>query len=127
MTGSATQYFITAEVLMAKNSQMLKGVLEGCILHLINNEEIYGYRICEKLDQIGFNDVDDSSIYPILIRLEKKKYIYALKKSSPMGPKRKYYYLSELGQEMLAKFQADWFAMQTKVAHILTSSKEKKQ
>ena len=112
---------------MAKNSQMLKGVLEGCILHLINNEEIYGYCICEKLDQIGFGDVDDSSIYPILIRLEKKKYIYALKKNSPMGPKRKYYYLSTLGQEMLTEFEQDWFAMQTKVANLLANNKEESQ
>ena len=108
---------------MAKNSQMLKGVLEGCILYLIAAEELYGYRICEKLDQMGFDDVDDGSIYPILIRLEKKKYIYAKKKDSPLGPKRKYYYLTELGQEMLEQFQDDWFTMQAKVATLLTSKK----
>jgi PadR family transcriptional regulator, regulatory protein PadR len=117
---------IKAEVLMAKNSQMLKGVLEGCILHLINNEEIYGYRICEKLDDMGFDDVDNSSIYPILIRLEKKKYIYALKKNSSLGPKRKYYYLSPLGEEMLAKFEQDWFAMQIKVANLLSGKEYNK-
>ena len=109
---------------MAKNSQMLKGVLEGCILYLISRDELYGYCICSKLDQLGFDDVDDSSIYPILIRLEKKKYIYAKKKDSPLGPKRKYYYLTILGQDMLAEFEQDWFSMQAKVANLLSSRKE---
>ena len=58
---------------MANSTQILKGLLEGCILKIVNNNETYGYQICEKLTVYGFQEVSEGSVYPILIRLEKKK------------------------------------------------------
>ncbi|MBM6839367.1 PadR family transcriptional regulator, partial [Clostridium saudiense] len=53
---------------MANSTQMLKGLLEGCILKIVSNNETYGYAVCEKLMQYGFEDISESSVYPILIR-----------------------------------------------------------
>lgn len=58
---------------MANSTQMLKGLLEGCILKIVSNGETYGYEVCEKLINYGFEDISEGSVYPILIRLEKKK------------------------------------------------------
>jgi PadR family transcriptional regulator PadR len=104
---------------MAKNTQMLKGVLEGCILEIVSIEEIYGYKICERLNEIGFDDVDDGSIYPILIRLEKKKFIFSIKKDSPLGPKRKYYYLTEEGKCKLSEFRKEWLNLREIVDQLI--------
>ncbi|MEG0520818.1 MAG: PadR family transcriptional regulator, partial [Erysipelotrichaceae bacterium] len=58
-------------------SQMLKGILEGCILSIIAQEETYGYEISEKLKAIGFGEISEGTIYPMLLRLTKNEYIEA--------------------------------------------------
>lgn len=50
-------------------TEMLKGVLEGCILEIISHEEIYGYEITRRLNALGFSDVVDGTVYTILLRL----------------------------------------------------------
>lgn len=49
-------------------SQMLKGILEGCLLAIISEGEIYGYEMSEKLAKYGFTMASEGSIYPLLIR-----------------------------------------------------------
>ncbi len=55
------------------HSQMLKGVLEGCILYIISQEEVYGYELSTKLNKHGFTFVSEGSIYPLLLRMQKRK------------------------------------------------------
>ena len=52
-------------------SQMLKGTLEGCILTVIGQGEVYGYEISQKLERYGFGKIAEGTIYPLLLRLEK--------------------------------------------------------
>ena len=47
-------------------SQMLKGVLEGCILEIISRQETYGYEIAETLSGYGFGRIAEGTIYPLL-------------------------------------------------------------
>ncbi|MGL6008886.1 MAG: PadR family transcriptional regulator, partial [Culicoidibacterales bacterium] len=58
---------------MENITEMLKGVLEGCVLEIINREETYGYEITRQLNALGFSDVVDGTVYTILVRLEKKQ------------------------------------------------------
>ena len=46
---------------MENITEMLKGILEGCILEIISKEETYGYVITKKLNALGFNDVVDGN------------------------------------------------------------------
>lgn len=55
---------------MSMRSQLLKGVLEGCLLAVISNETVYGYELSKKLQDQGL-EVSEGSIYPILLRLQK--------------------------------------------------------
>lgn len=89
-------------------SQLNRGTLEGCIVKIISNEETYGYEIVTRLQDYGFIDVKEGTIYPILVRLEKKNIISSVYKESPLGPKRKYYFLTELGKEFLVQFIDVW-------------------
>ena len=47
------------------NSQMLKGILSGSILLLLYQEELYGYKLSEKLTKFGFTDIPKGTIYPL--------------------------------------------------------------
>lgn len=101
------------------NSQMLKGIIEGCILKLIEEKEIYGYELAEKLGEFGFDDFSEGTIYPILLRMQKEKLVNTTLKKSTAGPKRKYYTLNDKGKEELRKFEKEWDSLQNSVNQIL--------
>lgn len=90
------------------SSQMLKGMLEGCILKIISTKQAYGYEISEELTKYGFGKISDGTIYPILLRLEKNNYIIVEYKKSPSGPKRKYFSITDSGMNELKSFLESW-------------------
>ena len=94
---------------------MLKGVLEGCVLEIISHEEIYGYEITRRLNNLGFSDVVDGTVYTILVRLEKNKLVDIEKKPSEMGPPRKFYALNAAGREEVRRFWAKWNFVASKI------------
>jgi len=89
------------------DTQIVKGILEGCILKIVENGEIYGYKAVEKLNSLGF-EVNEATVYPILTRLQNKKYLKVNKRPSPYGPMRKYYSLSKEGKKNLGEFKGTW-------------------
>ena len=93
---------------MENLTEMLKGVLEGCVLEIISRKQIYGYEITRRLNALGFSDVVDGTTYTILARLEKNKLVDMEKKESDMGPPRKFYALNDAGRQELARFWARW-------------------
>lgn len=101
---------------------MLKGVLEGCVLEIINRGETYGYEITRRLNALGFTDVVDGTVYTILMRLEKNKLVDTEKKPSDMGPERKFFVLNEEGRNELQKFWSKWEFISSKISEL----KEKK-
>ncbi len=104
---------------MSIRSQLLKGILEGCILSIIHMQPTYGYELSMKLQEFGLSDVSEGSIYPILIRLQKEKLIIGEMIKSEAGPKRKYYHLTEEGKAALQQFIANWEAIKQPVDKII--------
>lgn len=100
-------------------SQMLKGVIEGVILHIIKNNETYGYEIVEELKNSGFFAMTEGTVYPILQRLSKKGFIFGAYKKSNIGPKRKYYYISPKGREYLDSFYESFSEMSEAINNVL--------
>lgn len=98
---------------------MLKGIIDGCILSIINEKEVYGYELAEKLEQYGFEDFREGTIYPLLLRMQKEHFITSTLKKSTSGPKRKYYSLTEKGEEELEQFMQRWKKLEASVNHIL--------
>ena len=94
---------------------MLKGILEGCILEIINRKETYGYEITHQLNALGFDDVVEGTVYTILLRLEKNKLVNIQKKKSELGPPRKFYSLNEAGREELKIFWKKWAFLESKI------------
>lgn len=104
-------------------TEMLKGVLEGCVLEIISRNETYGYEITRQLNALGFKDVVEGTVYTILIRLEKNKLVEVTKKPSDMGPPRKFFALNEAGSEELRRFWEKWEFVSSKINEL----KERKQ
>jgi DNA-binding PadR family transcriptional regulator len=96
-------------------TEMLKGILEGCVLEIIDQEETYGYEITRRLNALGFTDVVDGTVYTILVRLEKNNLVNVAKKPSDMGPPRKFYTLNSTGQEQLKHFWEKWEFISSKI------------
>lgn len=89
-------------------TEMLKGTLEGCVLEIIGSEETYGYAITRRLNELGFADVVEGTIYTILLRLEKNGLVEVRKRPSEVGPPRKFYTLNDAGRDRLGTFWAKW-------------------
>ncbi|MFC4118219.1 PadR family transcriptional regulator [Nonomuraea zeae] len=89
-------------------TEMLKGTLEGCVLEIIGSEETYGYAITRRLNDMGFTDVVEGTVYTILLRLEKNGLVQVTKRPSEVGPPRKFYALNEAGRGELTTFWAKW-------------------
>lgn len=68
-------------ILLGDKSQFFKGTLEGCILKIINDNEVYGYEIAKRLKDFGLYGVSEGTIYPLLLRLEKNGLVISEKKS----------------------------------------------
>ncbi|WP_291718957.1 PadR family transcriptional regulator [Clostridium sp.] len=96
-------------------TEMLKGVLEGCVLEIISRKETYGYEITRRLNALGFTDVVDGTVYTILIRLERSKLVEVTKKPSDKGPPRKFFLLNDRGREELQKFWKKWEFISSKI------------
>ncbi|HCG63235.1 MAG: PadR family transcriptional regulator [Spirochaetes bacterium GWC2_52_13] len=96
-------------------TEMLKGVLEGCVLEIISRGETYGYEITRRLNTLGFTDVVEGTVYTILVRLEKNKLVDTEKKPSDMGPPRKFYLLNDSGRRELVKFWKKWEFISSKI------------
>ncbi|WNB93945.1 PadR family transcriptional regulator [Bacillus sp. NEB1478] len=100
---------------MENLTEMLKGSLEGCVLEIISRHETYGYEITRRLNELGFTEVVEGTVYTILVRLEKKKLVNIVKKPSDMGPPRKFYSLNEDGRQELELFWIKWNFLSSKI------------
>lgn len=105
--------------MLTTRSQLLKGILDACVMEVIKEEAIYGYELSQKLQQVGLHDISDGTIYPVLLRLQKNGFIKGEMKPSPTGPNRKYYYLTDRGKEELEKLALEWMLVSEPVSKLL--------
>lgn len=94
------------------NRQLKKGVLEIIVLRIIRESDVYGYELIKKMedDSDGYFTLKEGSLYPILYRLEDKKYIESYKKNFEGERKvpRKYYKITSDGEKALLEMLQAW-------------------
>lgn len=85
--------------------QLKKGFLEFCVLASLKNKDSYGYQIIKDVQECI--DITESTLYPILKRLEANGYVttYAVEHNSRL---RKYYHITDEGVEHIQTFLNDW-------------------
>ena len=105
--------------LSMSQTQMMKGILDGCLLAMIKEKECYGYEIAEQLSQYGFDTISEGTIYPLLLRMQREGLVTSVRKDSIAGPKRKYYSLTSKGQKSLDDFLARWTQLEKSVNAII--------
>ncbi|MEQ8908574.1 MAG: PadR family transcriptional regulator [Vicingaceae bacterium] len=88
-------------------AQMRKGVLEFCILSILESQEAYPSEIIDKLKE-GKLIVVEGTLYPLLTRLKNAGLLKYRWEESKSGPPRKYYALTEVGIEFLKELELTW-------------------
>lgn len=99
------------------NIQFKKGVLELCVLYLLNLGEYYGYRLVQAISEAM--SITGGTVYPLLRRLNKEGYFTTYLEESAEGPSRKYYTLTDKGKERLDDLYSDWRDFVRRVDEIL--------
>ena len=88
-------------------SQMRKGLLEYCILSILDKREAYASVIIEELKSVGMIVVE-GTLYPLLIRQKNQGLLAYRWEESTQGPPRKYYVITDKGRAQLAEMDAAW-------------------
>jgi len=93
--------------LESTKAQMRKGVLEYCILSVLENKPLYVSDIVQNLEKSELVVVE-GTLYPMLTRLKSEGYLVYHWEESLQGPPRKYYELTEPGKLFLAELGKFW-------------------
>ena len=88
--------------------QLKRGLLDVCVLAAIKNEPSYGYQIIKDIKP--YVDISESTLYPILRRLEASAYLQ-VRSAEHNGRLRKYYHITGAGLARLADFVTEWKEM----------------
>ena len=102
-----------------RQSQLLKGVLDVCLLAVISERPVYGYEMTKRLTERGLSTVGEGSIYPVLGRLERDGLVETFRQVSNGGPPRKYYRLTEDGRRSLTCWSIEWRTTRAAVDGVL--------
>ena len=98
-------------------SQMRKEMLEYCIMLLLHKEPAYASDIIQKLKEAKLIVVE-GTLYPLLTRLKKDDLLGYEWIESTQGPPRKYYRLTEKGEEILRELELSWRELNDTVEHL---------
>ncbi len=102
-----------------RRSQFLRGVLDLCLLAVMEEGPAYGYEMTKRLRARGLSTVGEGSIYPLLGRLEREGLVETHRAASDGGPPRKYYRPSRKGRLALAAGVSEWRAARDAVDAVL--------
>ena len=85
--------------------QLKRGLLDICVLAAIKDEESYGYQIIK--DMKPYVDISESTLYPILRRLETAE-LLTVRSAEHNGRLRKYYRITDAGLSRIRAFKEEW-------------------
>lgn len=85
--------------------QMKRGLLDVCVLAAIASEDSYGYQIIKDISP--YVEISESTLYPILRRLESAQ-LLTVRSAEHNGRLRKYYHITDAGLERIESFKKEW-------------------
>ncbi len=104
------------------DTQFKKGVLELCILKIIEDRDLYGYEVIATLAPAL--NVNENTIYPILRRLTELGYFETYTKQTTIGAPRKYYHITKSGRDYLNDNLQAWREFNIALNNILNKEGE---
>lgn len=87
------------------DNQMKRGLLDICVLAAIRGEDSYGYQIIKDIKP--YVEISESTLYPILRRLESAE-LLTVRSAEHNGRLRKYYHITPQGIQRIEDFKAEW-------------------
>lgn len=106
------------------NIQYKKGVLELCVLSILEKHDCYGYEISEYLSR--HIDISDGTVYPILRKLKSDGILTTYLQEESGGPPRKYYSLTDFGRESYQKDRAEYLKFAKTILTLLEDDQNDK-
>ena len=91
-------------------------LLDACVLAVVMREDTYGYKLTQEVKQIM--DVSESTLYPVLRRLQKDGYLRTYDKTF-QGRNRRYYTVTEKGREQFQQFYDQWSRVRVKIDEVM--------
>ncbi len=92
------------------------GLLDAVVLSVLEQGDTYGYRITHQVR--SRLDISESTLYPVLRRLEKNDYLSVYDRAID-GRNRRYYTLTPAGRQQLEQYRRDWHAYRTGIESLL--------
>ena len=99
------------------DTQFKKGVMDLCVLSLLEKKDYYGYELVQKISQMI--SISEGTVYPILKRLKNEGYLETYLRESKEGPSRKYYSLTKKGKMKSKELNNEWKGFTKKINIIL--------
>jgi PadR family transcriptional regulator PadR len=96
---------------------MRRGVLEYCILSILNNNDAYASSLIAQLKEARMIVVE-GTLYPLLTRQKNQGLLSYRWEESQQGPPRKYYSITEKGKELLSEMDVAWEDVVNTIAYL---------
>ena len=99
------------------NTQFKKGILDIVVLYSLRKKDKYGYELCDNISKVL--DVTTATLYLLLKRLKQEEYVETDLVESDSGPARKYYHLTDKGNDYLSVQLKEWNEFKMAVDELL--------
>jgi PadR family transcriptional regulator PadR len=104
------------------STQLRKGLAELCVLAAVERlGEAYGYQLVQFLTEHDGLTLTESTVYPLLARLEREGHLSVTSMPSPSGPPRRYYRITATGRRSLTAMSQHWSAVVASIQKLTDS------
>ncbi|QVY62643.1 PadR family transcriptional regulator [Cytobacillus gottheilii] len=110
-----------SNLLLSLTTELRRGTLTLAVLSQLQTPQ-YGYSLVQLLEESGIN-IDQSTLYPLLRRLEKQELVTSSWDTSESRP-RKYYVLSDYGQEIYTELRKEWLKSSKELYDLLKGEED---
>ena len=101
--------------------QLGGSLLDACVLAILSREDTYGYRLTQEVREAM--DVSESTLYPVLRRLQKDGSLETYDEPF-QGRNRRYYRITESGKQKVLEYTDEWVEYKAKVDKALMGGHE---
>ena len=91
-----------------RDSDLLRGVLDLCVLGVLDIRPAHAYEVVERLRALGFDTIGYGTIYPLVTRLRRQGLVEQVSVASPIGPPRKILAVTAGGREVMSGWRTRW-------------------